>query len=160
MLSYHIIPSGSFLSSELENCQQLLTRLKDTPPLTARVSITTAKVFAASGGSQQQKALRLSFEGATNSARVLKPDIEAGSSVVHIIDDVLLPRGVGKGAVLQYYPSFESVLTGAKLKTMMAALQVRVQPGTVKAVPCRVIGCCRCCLHLDGSFQVGCLGHG
>ncbi|WIA36153.1 hypothetical protein OEZ86_007499 [Tetradesmus obliquus] len=123
VLSYHIIPSGSFLSAELENCQQLLTWLKDTPPLTARVSITTAKVFAASGGSQQQKALRLSLEGATNSARVLKPDIEAGSSVVHIIDDVLLPRGVGKGAVLQYYPSFESVLTGAKLKTMMAAVQ-------------------------------------
>jgi hypothetical protein len=55
----------------------------------------------------------------------VKQDIAAGGSVVHVVDDVLLPRGVGKGAVLRYYPSFESVLTGAKLNTMMTAFQVR-----------------------------------
>lgn len=54
----------------------------------------------------------------------MRPDIKAGSSVVHVVEDVLLPRGVGRGAVLPYYPSFESVLAGAKLSTMMAAFQV------------------------------------
>jgi uncharacterized surface protein with fasciclin (FAS1) repeats len=121
VLLYHIIPSGSFLSSELEDCQQLPTRLTESPPLTAR--LTKPKVFATTSGNTGIKP-GLQFEGVSNTARVVKPDIEAGNSVVHVVDAVLLPRGVGKGAVLPYYPSFESVLTGAKLSTMMAALQV------------------------------------
>jgi hypothetical protein len=37
----------------------------------------------------------VAFKGAGSSARVVTPNIRVGASVVHVIDDVLLPEGLG-----------------------------------------------------------------
>nr|BBN91622.1 astaxanthin-binding orange protein of fasciclin family [Scenedesmus sp. Oki-4N] len=78
VLSYHVIPSGAVLSSQLTDGQEAPTALAEAAPLT--VSIANGNV---------------TFEGANNNAAVTTADIEAGSSVIHIIDDVLLPAGIG-----------------------------------------------------------------
>jgi uncharacterized surface protein with fasciclin (FAS1) repeats len=78
VLSYHVIPSGAVLSSQLQNGQQVPTALAGAGPLTVSLQ----------GGS-------VSFQGAGSSATVVAADIKAGMSVVHVVDDVLLPAGVG-----------------------------------------------------------------
>jgi uncharacterized surface protein with fasciclin (FAS1) repeats len=79
VLSYHVIPSGAVASSALKNGQMVPTALAGATPL--KVSIANGKV---------------EFIGATNTAQVVSADIMAGKSIVHVIDDVLLPAGVGK----------------------------------------------------------------
>jgi uncharacterized surface protein with fasciclin (FAS1) repeats len=78
VLSYHVIPSGAVLSSQLQDGQQVTTALSGAAPLTVKLQ----------GGS-------VMFMGAGSSATVTVPDIKAGMSVVHVVDDVLLPAGVG-----------------------------------------------------------------
>eukprot|EP00775_Hariotina_reticulata_P004170 gene4170-4418_t len=79
VLSYHVIPSGAVASSALKNGQTVATALAGAAPL--KVSITNGKV---------------EFIGATNTAQVVAPDITAGKTIIHVINDVLLPAGVGK----------------------------------------------------------------
>lgn len=79
VLSYHVIPAGAVLSSQLTDGQQLTTALAGAAPLVVKL-----------------KDSKVGFQGATNDAYVVVPDIKAGLSVVHVIDDVLLPAGIGK----------------------------------------------------------------
>jgi uncharacterized surface protein with fasciclin (FAS1) repeats len=79
VLSYHVIPSGAVYSSNLTDGQEVPTALAGADPLT--VSINNGTV---------------TFEGAQNDANVTAADIRAGGSVIHVINDVLLPDGVGQ----------------------------------------------------------------
>jgi uncharacterized surface protein with fasciclin (FAS1) repeats len=81
VLSYHVIPCSAVLGSQLQNGQQLTTALAGAAPLT--VNLQDGKV---------------TFVGAGSSGNVVVPDIKAGQSVVHVVDDVLLPAGVGSAA--------------------------------------------------------------
>lgn len=74
ILSYHIIPSGALMSSNLTDGQNLTTLITDVPPLNVSMM----------GGN-------VSFVGATNNATVVQPDIMIGQSVVHLVDTVLVP---------------------------------------------------------------------
>lgn len=78
MLSYHVIPSGAVYSANLTDGQQVPTALAGADPLT--VALTNGSVI---------------FEGAQNNATVTVPNIKAGKSVIHVVNDVLLPAGVG-----------------------------------------------------------------
>jgi uncharacterized surface protein with fasciclin (FAS1) repeats len=75
ILSYHIIPSSTLLTSHLKGGQAVRTSLPGAAPLT--VQLNCGKVaFAGEGGS----------------ARVTAADVRAGRDiVVHVVDDVLLP---------------------------------------------------------------------
>jgi uncharacterized surface protein with fasciclin (FAS1) repeats len=81
VLSYHVIPSGAVLSSALKNGEELTTALADAKPL---------KVKLESGKKPR-------FVGATNTATLQVADVKIGASVIHVINDVLMPHGVGKG---------------------------------------------------------------
>lgn len=81
VLSYHVIPTAAVRSSALRDGQNVTTALTGADPLT--VSISDGAV---------------EFVGAQDSATVTTPDIVAGRSVIHVIDDVLLPAGVGEEA--------------------------------------------------------------
>jgi uncharacterized surface protein with fasciclin (FAS1) repeats len=37
------------------------------------------------------------FVGATNNAAVDVADVKVGASVIHVVNDLLLPEGIGKG---------------------------------------------------------------
>eukprot|EP00878_Enallax_costatus_P002903 GHUV01003097.1.p1 GENE.GHUV01003097.1~~GHUV01003097.1.p1 ORF type:complete len:302 (+),score=91.18 GHUV01003097.1:40-945(+) len=78
VLSYHVIPGAAVLSSNLTDGQEVATALQGADPLT--VSVADGNVV---------------FQGAQNNATVTIPDIRAGRSVIHVVDDVLLPAGVG-----------------------------------------------------------------
>jgi hypothetical protein len=78
VLSYHVIPAGAVLSSQLTNGQQVATALAGAAPLTVNIA----------GG-------KVTFKGANSDATVVVPDITAGQSVVHVVNDVLLPAGMG-----------------------------------------------------------------
>jgi hypothetical protein len=80
VLSYHVIPSAAVLSTQLVNNQSLPTALAGAAPL--RVRIADGNV---------------TFISPVNNATVIGADIEAGSSVIHVIDDVLLPAQVTLG---------------------------------------------------------------
>jgi hypothetical protein len=75
VLSYHAIPSGAVLSSQLTNGQNVTTALVGAAPLRVRIA----------NGS-------VTFVGPANNATVTAADIKAGASVIHVIDDVLLPE--------------------------------------------------------------------
>lgn len=80
VLSYHVIPSAAVLSTQLEDGQTVPTALADAAPL--NVSISDGEV---------------TFEGVGSDATVTTPDITAGASVIHVIDDVLLPMSDESG---------------------------------------------------------------
>jgi uncharacterized surface protein with fasciclin (FAS1) repeats len=82
VLSYHVIPSGAILSTGLKNGQKLTTALAGAAPLTV----------------QLRSGKKPRFVGATNTATVVVADIKIGSSVVHVVNDLLLPAGIGKGS--------------------------------------------------------------
>lgn len=69
-----MIPSAAVLSSQLTDGQNLTTALAGAAPL--RVRIADGNV---------------TFIGAATNATVIGADIRAGASVIHVIDDVLLP---------------------------------------------------------------------
>jgi hypothetical protein len=75
VLSYHVIPSGAVLSTQLMDGMNASTLLTGADPLTVRLN----------NGS-------VTFVGAVNNATVKTADIKAGASVIHVIDDVLLPE--------------------------------------------------------------------
>lgn len=81
VLSYHVIPAGTITSAQLTNGQNLTTALAGAGPLTVEL--------------KSGKKPRLI--GATNAATVDVADVKIGASVVHVVNDVLLPAGVGKG---------------------------------------------------------------
>jgi hypothetical protein len=126
VLSYHVIPSAAVLSTQLENNQSLPTALAGAAPL--RVRIANGNV---------------TFIGAVTNATVIGADIEAGSSVIHVIDDVLLPALGGGNATDEaenataadgdaetpVYASIGEALTAANtsatnLTILLAAVQV------------------------------------
>jgi uncharacterized surface protein with fasciclin (FAS1) repeats len=66
-------------SSALKNGQEVKTALAGAAPLTVKLSESKGVVF----------------KGAGSKARVVTADIKVGSSIIHVIDDVLIPEGVG-----------------------------------------------------------------
>jgi hypothetical protein len=115
VLSYHIIPSAAVNKSQLNDCDAVPTALPGTKPLTVRVRHN-----------------KVDFEGATNDARVQHADIKAGSSVVHIVDDVLLPaKGDEKKKEAAVFARIDRALEAANLSTLAAAIEVRSRCGTV-----------------------------
>jgi hypothetical protein len=108
VLSYHIIPSAAVLKKQLKDCDAVPTALPNSKPLTVRVRHN-----------------KVDFEGATNDARVQHADITAGASVVHIVDDVLLPaRGDEKKQEARAYARLDNALEAANLNTLAAAIEV------------------------------------
>lgn len=81
VLSYHVIPAGAVTSSTLTNGQNLTTALAGAAPL--RVLLQAGK--------------KPRFVGATNTATLVAADVKVGEGVVHVVNDVLLPAGIGKG---------------------------------------------------------------
>uniref|UniRef100_A0A383VJS1 FAS1 domain-containing protein n=1 Tax=Tetradesmus obliquus TaxID=3088 RepID=A0A383VJS1_TETOB len=110
VLGYHIITSGAVKSSQLRDCLTVATALRDPNNATANLTVRVRKG-------------KVDFEGPTNDARVITADISAGESVIHILDDVLLPPGVGAKAVAPSFPSLAAVLQGANLTILAAAVQ-------------------------------------
>ncbi len=88
MLSYHVIPAGALTSAQLQEGASLATALQGAAPLTVLLDRTTRD-----GGPRAIP--QLEFEGATNKAEVEVADILAGESVIHVINDMLLPAGIG-----------------------------------------------------------------
>lgn len=82
VLSYHVIPGVVANASSLTNGQNLATALVGAAPLTVRL----------------QAGKKPRIVGATNAATVEIADIRVARSIIHIVNDVLLPRGVGKGS--------------------------------------------------------------
>lgn len=95
MLSLHIIPGGALLSSQLTEGQQLNTSLAGEAPLTVDLSNGTVQ-----------------FHAFNNSARVIVPNIKAGNSVIHVVNDVLLPRALWELAT-GAAPASEAVISGS-----------------------------------------------
>jgi uncharacterized surface protein with fasciclin (FAS1) repeats len=83
ILSYHVIPSGAVYSSQLKNNQTVATALQG--------ATLTVKIYGKN----------VAFKGPVNKAKVVVADIKAGNSVVHVIDDVLVPPGVVSPEVAQ-----------------------------------------------------------
>lgn len=111
MLGYHIIPSGAVKSSQLRDCLTVATALQDPNNTAANLTVRVRKG-------------KVDFEGPTNDARVITADVSAGESVIHILDDVLLPPGVGAKAAAPSFPSLAAALQGANLTILAAAVQV------------------------------------
>lgn len=75
ILSYHILPRGNLLSSNLKDGQKVRTSLQGAAPLTVQRSCNS-----------------ITFQGAAGKAHVTAADVRAGRDiVVHVVDDVLLP---------------------------------------------------------------------
>jgi hypothetical protein len=121
VLSYHVIPSAAVLSSQLSDGMNVTTALAGAAPL--RVRIANGNV---------------TFVGPANNATVIGADIRAGSSVIHVIDDVLLPTAPAGNATddnvtaadgALEFPSIGAALTAANssaanLTILVAAVQV------------------------------------
>ncbi|WIA15970.1 hypothetical protein OEZ85_012711 [Tetradesmus obliquus] len=110
VLGYHIIPSGAVKSSQLRDCLTVATALQDPNNTAANLTVHVRKG-------------KVDFEGPTNDARVITADVSAGESVIHILDDVLLPPGVGAKAAAPSFPSLAAALQGANLTILAAAVQ-------------------------------------
>jgi hypothetical protein len=148
-----VIPSAAVLSTELENNQSLPTALAGAAPL--RVRIANGNV---------------TFISPVNNATVSGADIEAGSSVIHVIDDVLLPAQVTLGggnatdeaenataadgdAETPVYASIGEALTAANTSaTNLTILLAAVQVGGAKVLLVRaasaVLNTDSCCLGI------------
>lgn len=74
ILSYHLVPDVAALSTDLTDGQELVTALGPTVPLTVELE----------GGN-------VVIQGVGSDATVVLPDLEVCNSVVHVIDNVLLP---------------------------------------------------------------------
>nr|8C18_A Chain A, Astaxanthin binding fasciclin family protein [Coelastrella astaxanthina] len=85
ILSYHVIPSGAVYSKALKDNATVATALKDA---SVTVRLYQGKVM---------------FKGPVNKAQVTVADIKAGGSVIHVINDVLLPPGVVSDAVAKQW---------------------------------------------------------
>nr|QYF06645.1 ScosAstaP [Enallax costatus]BCN28337.1 astaxanthin binding fasciclin family protein [Enallax costatus] len=86
VLSYHVIPSGAVLSSQLKNNTEVATALKGAAPL-------IVKIYEGS----------VVFQGAVNKAKVVAPDIKAADTVIHVVDSVLVPPGIVSEAVAKQW---------------------------------------------------------
>ncbi|KAF6254952.1 fasciclin domain protein [Scenedesmus sp. NREL 46B-D3] len=90
LLQYHIVPSGALRAAQLQRGQQLTTALAGAAPL--EVGTDDGKVeIKAPGG-------RGDDDG--NDADVEQADVAAGTVVIHVVDDVLIPaslRTAGSG---------------------------------------------------------------
>lgn len=78
LLQFHIVPSGAVKSSQLRNGQRVGTALAGAPAHKIEIK-RNGKVEVYPGGQDD------------NAGDVLVADIMAGRSVVHIIDEVLIP---------------------------------------------------------------------
>jgi hypothetical protein len=109
VLSYHIISSAAVLKNQLNDCDAVPTALPGAKPLTVRV-----------------RHGKVDFEGATNDARVQHADIKAGSSVVHVVDDVLLPaKEDDKKPQGPAFARLDAALQAFNLSTLADAIEVR-----------------------------------
>uniref|UniRef100_A0A383VMY1 FAS1 domain-containing protein n=1 Tax=Tetradesmus obliquus TaxID=3088 RepID=A0A383VMY1_TETOB len=89
VLSYHIIP-GVVRSSQLTDRQTVPTALAGAKPLVVRFDRTNAD-------GSRRRVPQIEFKGATDKAEVRTADLPVGNvAVVHVVNDVLLPAGVGK----------------------------------------------------------------
>lgn len=77
VLQFHIVPSGAVKSTQLKNGQEVKTALTGAAPL--KISIKGSEVEVMPSGQRD------------NSAEVVTADVMAGKSVVHVIDEVLIP---------------------------------------------------------------------
>ena len=74
LLAYHIVPGEAIMSADLEDGQELPTKLGDDKVLTVKM-----------------EGDKVTIEGVGSDAEVITPDKEACNAIVHVIDDVLLP---------------------------------------------------------------------
>lgn len=86
VLSYHVIPEGALRAADLEDGMNLTTAVEDAGPLELHI-----------GDFDDDGADNVEIVGAHNAAEVVVPDIIAGRSVIHVIDHVLVPEGMGTG---------------------------------------------------------------
>lgn len=86
VLSYHVIPEAALRAADLEDGQNLTTAVEGAKPLELHI-----EDFDSDGTDNVE------VVGAHNAAEVVVPDIVAGKSVIHVIDHVLIPEGMGTG---------------------------------------------------------------
>eukprot|EP00195_Chlamydomonas_chlamydogama_P001794 CAMPEP_0202921790 /NCGR_PEP_ID=MMETSP1392-20130828/77581_1 /ASSEMBLY_ACC=CAM_ASM_000868 /TAXON_ID=225041 /ORGANISM="Chlamydomonas chlamydogama, Strain SAG 11-48b" /LENGTH=1105 /DNA_ID=CAMNT_0049615387 /DNA_START=659 /DNA_END=3976 /DNA_ORIENTATION=- len=108
ILRYHVVTSGVIKNSNLQKRSPLET-LVFNETLTARKS------------GQWGTRNRMVGTWPNSTANVIKRDLVAGKSVVHIVDDVLLFKSLQPTAV---YPNLLAAITGEDLNTLAAAAQV------------------------------------
>jgi uncharacterized surface protein with fasciclin (FAS1) repeats len=83
LLSFHVIPSGAFQSTDLADGMNISTALEGA---NLTVGIVGGNItFTSMGG------LIPLEEDEPSNATVLVPDIQAGASVIHVIDTLLMP---------------------------------------------------------------------
>jgi uncharacterized surface protein with fasciclin (FAS1) repeats len=82
VLEYHIIPSAAVKSTQLKDGQEIPTALGGAPPL--KVNIKDGKVSVVPGSNGK------------DAVNVVAADIMAGKSVIHVVDDVLIPPSLRK----------------------------------------------------------------
>lgn len=82
VLEYHIVPSAAVRSTQLKNGQEVPTALKGAAPL--KISIKDGKVSVVPGANTR------------DAVNVVTADVVAGKSVIHVIDDVLIPPSLRK----------------------------------------------------------------
>ncbi|KAF8059439.1 hypothetical protein HT031_005244 [Scenedesmus sp. PABB004] len=124
VLSYHVIRSAALTSAQLTDGMTLTTALAGAAPLVVQArprarapgratraprgadspvracgapiaAVTLAQIKTKHSDGSRRATPSLKFIGATNKARAVGPDVVAGASVVHVVDDLLLPTGVG-----------------------------------------------------------------
>eukprot|EP00879_Flechtneria_rotunda_P001860 GHRR01002031.1.p1 GENE.GHRR01002031.1~~GHRR01002031.1.p1 ORF type:complete len:233 (+),score=76.21 GHRR01002031.1:89-787(+) len=91
VLSYHVISGGAYTSSQLiaSEGRNFATLLASARPLTIELDEDKGGVL--------REVPRIVFQGETNNAKTTSAvDIVAGKSVIHVVNDVLLPAGIGK----------------------------------------------------------------
>jgi hypothetical protein len=96
LLQHHIVPTAALPSSRLLPGQQLNTALTGAAPLVVRLDDDDIEISAPSASRVDDDA---------ESAEVKVADIQAGKTVIHVIDEVLVPASLHLAAVpasLQY----------------------------------------------------------
>lgn len=85
LLSYHVVPAGAVRSTKLTDGQVLQTLLKGA----------TLKVDLDEDDGRRKIEIE-SSAGDDDGADVVRADIVAGNSIIHVVDDVLIPAALRK----------------------------------------------------------------
>jgi hypothetical protein len=89
ILQYHVVPSAALKASQLQDDQQLTTALAGAPPL--KVDIQDGKVKIIVQGVSNE-------EGGEDDSDVVQADIAVCNTVIHIVDEVLIPASLRTAA--------------------------------------------------------------
>uniref|UniRef100_A0A383WE16 FAS1 domain-containing protein n=1 Tax=Tetradesmus obliquus TaxID=3088 RepID=A0A383WE16_TETOB len=84
LLQYHIVPSGALRAAQLQDGQQLTTALAGAAPLKVDIEDEKVEIEVPDAGNDDDG----------DDADVEQADITVGNSVIHIVDEVLIPASL------------------------------------------------------------------